>query len=390
MKLFSKKCRSALILSVFALIVYSVFLFWFGNITGNPGLFAWHPEFNAIFIVLICLVALPVLAIVFLLLAAVRNRAVKGVKIFAWIADLLCILVASGFVGYCVICGHYVPSDPARLNNPLDLKNPPSLTHIAVSSDPHWHADEANAEARSEIIRRVGQSDYDAFFCLGDISDFGSTVGCYEEPVKELNAGLKDMPVLGVLGNHDALINGRWAFQDYFNGNPKADLNYAFTSGKVHFIVLNLLWGDEEFTPKEREWLIKQLSSIPKDETVVVMSHCFYVSSGYYEPETDRIWYDNPSMMANLCPIFEEYGVDLVLSGHNHLMEVLEKNGVTYAIIGAMGGKPDPIEVISPYSKWLQPSTFGWMDITFAEGLIFMDFKDQSGKTLATYTVSAR
>jgi len=44
-----------------------------------------------------------------------------------------------------------------------------------------------------------------------------------------------------------------------------------------------------------------------------------------------------------ISPLFEKYNVDLVISGHNHHMELLEKDGVTYVLEGvAGGGVPGP------------------------------------------------
>ena len=99
--------------------------------------------------------------------------------------------------------------------------------------------------------------------------------------------------------------------------------------GDVHFIILDLLWGAEEYDDNQKNWLISQLESIPQEEKVIVLTHAFFVSSGYVDKAYNRNWYDNPLMIEKLCPVFEKYKVDLVISGHNHLMELLEKDGVT-------------------------------------------------------------
>ena len=93
-------------------------------------------------------------------------------------------------------------------------------------------------------------------------------------------------------------------------------------------------------------------------------------------------------MIENLCPIFEKYNVDLVISGHNHLMELLEKNGVTYVVIGSMGGILDSLEYKSPYSVWLNNRAFGYMDMNLStEGKIDFTFLDSDGNFLYSYEV---
>ncbi|MHA1224404.1 MAG: metallophosphoesterase family protein, partial [Candidatus Heimdallarchaeaceae archaeon] len=38
-----------------------------------------------------------------------------------------------------------------------------------------------------------------------------------------------------------------------------------------------------------------------------------------------------------LVPIFEQYGVNVVISGHDHFYERLHKNNITYIVAGAAG-----------------------------------------------------
>ena len=44
-------------------------------------------------------------------------------------------------------------------------------------------------------------------------------------------------------------------------------------------------------------------------------------------------------MREALAPLFEQYGVDVVFTGHNHNYERNEVNGVTYIVTGG-GGAP--------------------------------------------------
>jgi len=154
--------------------------------------------------------------------------------------------------------------------------------------------------------------------------------------------------------------------------------------------VLDLLWGEEDFDLEQRAWLSAQLESIPRRDAVIVLSHCYFYASGYDDPESGSPWYDHPGTIREVVPILEKYGVDLVLSGHNHYLELLEWNGVAYAVIGAMGGVPDPEPTYrSPASKWIRVSTFGFLEAEFYSDRIELIFRDSGGAELHRAAVSA-
>ncbi|HEY9053923.1 MAG TPA: hypothetical protein VIO60_03815, partial [Rectinemataceae bacterium] len=109
----------------------------------------------------------------------------------------------------------------------------------------------------------------------------------------------------------------------------------------------------------------------------------FFYASGYDDPELDKPWYDHYQNIPAVVPLLEKYGVDLVVSGHNHYQELLEMNGVTYAVIGAMGGKPDPSPAyVSPASKWIAVGEHGRLDLDFYADELVLTFRDSTGNPL--------
>ena len=63
-------------------------------------------------------------------------------------------------------------------------------------------------------------------------------------------------------------------------------------------------------------------------------------------------------------PIFERTGVDLVFSGHNHQMEILQKSEITYVLASPFGRSPDPERTYaSPYSLWYGVNSPGFADV---------------------------
>lgn len=382
-----KSLKLPLFIAVVSELIIATFVIWFYTRTGTSGLFRWNPKYDNQFHALELMLLVPPL---FFLLTLIFYLVTKKQPVVTFIFSCICVVLSLGCAGFCigkaistVKAGHYVPKNHAVVKNMLPKENVPLLKHIAVSSDPHWNADYSTPEDRVAIMQQVNSRKYDAFFMLGDITDEGDVPNSYETVVKDINTYLPDTPVRCVMGNHDSLVDACWIFQTYFNGKANAPLYYRMDSGNVHFLILNLLWGTEDFTGAQRKWLISQLEDIPQADTVVVMSHCFYVSNGYVDKESKKPWYDIPSMVDKLCPIFEKYHVDLVLSGHNHLMNVLKKNGITYAICGAMGGPLDKeTDYVSPYSVWEENTKHGWIDITFTGADIQLIYYDRDGNEL--------
>lgn len=385
-----KKNLLSLICSIVGIVSVIVFFAWFYNVVGMVALLEWHPNIELIPLVFKILLG-AILLFLFAKLIFQKIEKPKAAKVFSIVNlcfDVLTFLTALIVMFHFISAGRRLPKNYTKLENPIYEKNISRLRKIALSSDSHWGNDISNPVERTKVIESIGNSDYDAFFCLGDVVDWGDTAGAFEEPVKELNAGLKGTPIFSIMGNHDALVDAKSIFDKIFYDNENVPLDFRMDYGDVHFIVLDILWSAKEIDKKREQWLIKQLEEIPQEETVIVLSHAYYVSSGYVDKEYGKDWFDNPYAIENICPIFEKYNVDLVISGHNHLMEILEKNGVTYAIIGTMGGKLDPLEHLSEYSVWVKNYVFGHLSLEFKSNEILMEFINSNGTVIKQYSVA--
>ena len=170
----------------------------------------------------------------------------------------------------------------------------------------------------------------------------------------------------------------------------KGDKKYfRMDNGTIHMIFLYMVWDDAELSKTEEKWLIKQLEEIPQEDTVIVLSHCYVLGSGYYDSAAGKNWGDIPSVVKRVCPILEKYGVDLVLTGHNHFFEFLEKDSVDYMVLGAMGGKLDKDLVNpSPYSTWLNNDDFGWVDMKVYKNYLELTVYKYDGSVLNTKKIA--
>jgi hypothetical protein len=157
----------------------------------------------------------------------------------------------------------------------------------------------------------------------------------------------------------------------------------------VHFLLLDIEWTAETYTKEQAAWLETQLQSIPAQDWTIVMGHGFYYASGVTVMGWN--WYDNPETISALTPLFEKYSVDIVFSGHNHYMELLEHAGVTYVVCGAFGGVPDPEPTyISPASLWRLQGAAGFVDVTIHGDEAILSFISSNGDILQSFTIVKR
>ncbi|MDP2790331.1 MAG: metallophosphoesterase [Rectinemataceae bacterium] len=263
-----------------------------------------------------------------------------------------------------------------------------ALLRLSFSSDPHWGVDNSNASARTNILASVAEHKPDAFFMLGDTVETGSKAMQWNFALSDLEAIIPKVPLRPLMGNHDALLGGQYLFRkaffpSSFSSNSGSPYYYSIDAKAATIVVINLPWGTESFGRRQKAWLEDVLKTADRTKPLIALSHSYFYASGYDDPDLDKPWYDHYQNIPALSPLFEKYGVDLVVSGHNHYQEYLEHNGVRYAIIGAMGGKSDPEPAyISPASKWLAVASFGRLDLDVLATEVVLSFRDENGELL--------
>lgn len=262
------------------------------------------------------------------------------------------------------------------------------LLRLSFSSDPHWGAETSEIGARADILAGIAEHRPDAFFLLGDTVETGSSASMWNFALSDLEAIIPKVPLRPLMGNHDALTGGQYLFKKaFFPPSLKSDSGspyyYSIDAGAATIIVLDLPWGTENFGTRQRAWLERTLKKADRTKPIIALSHSFFYASGYDDPSFDKPWYDHYQNIPAVTPLFEQYGVDLVVSGHNHYQEYLEHKGVRYAVIGAMGGKPDPEPTyISPASKWKAVGVFGRLDVDIYAAEVVLSYRDRNGALL--------
>ncbi len=388
--------------AIISLILSVVMNLYHFSLEGTGGLYTWHPLLVLKILVVMGLGPL-VVAVLYLIFA---NRGPARLAILLrWLSLVGSTLVSLGSIALLAFL-ILVPRSGVLTVPPLSLidplkgliiqnrepspalsgeRQPVPLLRLSFSSDPHWGAPTSNVQARTQILDQIGKGHRDAFFMLGDTVETGNSVGQWNSALAELGRYIPQVPLRVLLGNHDALFGGQYLFKkafspSTFSSDSGSPYYWKLNAGAATIVAVDLPWGTEMFGPKQRQWLEKALAEADHTKPLIVISHSFFYASGYDDPELGTPWYDHYQNIKALVPLFEKYKVNLVISGHNHYQELLSHHGVTYAIIGSMGGLPDPNPThVSPASLWLAVGKYGWLDVDILPDSMVLTFRSETG-----------
>src|SRR6266540_2014872 len=126
----------------------------------------------------------------------------------------------------------------------------------------------------------------------------------------------------GTLGNHDIRVDGgRYEYDEL--DMPRA--HYRRSAGNVTFFILN----SNRVNSVQTEWLKKVLPASTAMWKIVVFHHPAWTCGGYRS---------NTAIVQTWVPLFERYGVQLVLNGHDHnYQRFAPRHGVRYIVHGGGG-----------------------------------------------------
>jgi predicted phosphodiesterase len=139
----------------------------------------------------------------------------------------------------------------------------------------------------------------------------------FEVPYKPmLDAGVK---FYAVLGNHDDPNDERL----YKPFNMGGERYYVFKKGDVAFFALDSNYMD----PAQLGWIEQNLQNTKSKWKICYFHHPLYNDGRSHGPDLD--------LRTQLTPLFKKYGVNLVLSGHEHVYERIKpQDNIYYLILG--------------------------------------------------------
>ena len=171
-----------------------------------------------------------------------------------------------------------------------------------VGSDCHGGDDDHDSNSRWKLMSELVLNENSDFCILaGDVVDDDNDWSLWKQFYEYGDNLLKNKIIFYTWGNHEygpmALHNS------VLPGNEKW---YSFEQGNALFISL---LSEEDFE-MQHEWLLDQLGSTDKDWIIVYFHRPFFLPGSHSHEMVDyrETWWK----------AFDDYGVDIVISGHRH------------------------------------------------------------------------
>ncbi|MBE9234505.1 metallophosphoesterase [Anabaena aphanizomenioides LEGE 00250] len=258
--------------------------------------------------------------------------------------------------------------------NIKNIKNPFLETAIAANSHPQdlllrfvSVADTGTgAKGQYAVARAMNfyhqKNPYDLVILAGDNiynnGEIEKIEAVFERPYQPLLK--KGVKFHACLGNHDIRTDNGVPQVNYPGFNMQGRY-YTFLRDNVQFFALdtngNADWKNQLI------WLEKELS-LSKAAWKIVFGHHPIYASGVYG--------SNPNFIKTFTPLFQKYGVQLYINGHEHHYERTRSiNGTTYLICGAGAGNRSVGR-----SEWTEYST---SNLSFAAYDVYVDRIEVSG-----------
>ncbi len=206
----------------------------------------------------------------------------------------------------------------------------PRATRVWVLGD-SGTANANQRHVRDAYYAAAGTRPTDLWLMLGDNAYVDGTDAQYQAAVFDVYPTMLRSSVLwATLGNHDGhsadSATQTGPYYDIFSlpttgeagGVPSGtEAYYAFDYGAIHFVCLDSYDSDRSPTGPMLTWLRNDLMATTSEWIIAFFHHPPY-SKGSHNSDAEG---ELIAMRTNALPILENFGVDLVLSGHSHSYE---------------------------------------------------------------------
>jgi hypothetical protein len=188
--------------------------------------------------------------------------------------------------------------------------------------------------------------------------------------------GAKENRFFPSLGNHDWMTAGARPYLDYFT-LPGNERYYELERGNAHvFSIDSDPHEPDGIDPRsvQAEWLKERAGASKKPFQIAYMHHPPYSSARHGSSFVMR-W------------PYEEWGIDLVLAGHDHTYERIEAEGLTYVVNGLGGNMPYPFGDPLPGSKVRFNQAHGAMFFELSKDELRGRFLTTEGKVIDEFSI---
>lgn len=196
-----------------------------------------------------------------------------------------------------------------------------------------------------KVLSTMDQYQYDFVVHTGDTCFSGSDFNSWHIFFDSMENQRNLHPFLVSIGNHEYLNDPSASYfrtffpYDYLSSRGSF---YSYSYSNAHFIILdsfdksyNPLGFEEKISSEQVDWLEQELSE-NSEKWLFVILHTPPLCTGSFNY--------NEALINQLLPLFEQYRVDIVFSGHCHQYEAffLDENtswgGTYYFVTGGGGG----------------------------------------------------
>ncbi len=224
---------------------------------------------------------------------------------------------------------------------------------------------EARPHVNFQVARLIWDERPNFVINLGDLTDGGQEPHKFEW-THEYFMGVVPLasriPFFTVPGNGESDLY----WYKRYHKLPETESFYSFQYGNAEFFMLNSNERDEfALGGLQYQWLEKALQNSTAQWKVACHHHAPYSSD---ENDYGDSWKGKSDLgdlqVRQIVPLYEKYGVDVVLFGHLHTYQrtlpilenmVDQKNGVIYIQGGGAGGN---LEDFAPTHSWFSAKTY--------------------------------
>ena len=228
---------------------------------------------------------------------------------------------------------------------------------------------EKQQELADILLRSRQVFPYEFVLMMGDNMYGGEKPADFKNKFEDVYRPILDQNVkfYAALGNHDEPAQ---RFYQFFNMDGKE--YYRFTRDNVAFYALNSNYMDK----KQVKWLEDELAKDTSEWKIAFFHHPPYSSGGKHGSDTQ--------LREVVEPIFVKYGMNVVLTGHEHFYERIKpQKGVYYFISGA-GGKlrPGDVKDNSPLTEKAYDKDMSFMLAEIVNNQMFFQVISRTGETV--------
>lgn len=235
----------------------------------------------------------------------------------------------------------------------------------------------SDAIRHAAVVHAVEQEAGEFLVNTGDLVDDGLNSADWQAFFDIEGTMLRDRCLFAAIGNHELVEASGASFLRYFGGSRTMVAQKLYGTmrwGRTRFFFLN---GMGDFSGDDRTWLESALTSADAESDLrwrIVVIHDGPYASGVHG--------DNKALHAGKIPaMFLRHKVDVVLSGHDHLYERGNVEGLRYVVSGGGGAPLYPVKATRPTTRKAE-STNHVVTLDVGRDQIKLNAKRTDGSTL--------